>query len=431
MLDLTLNLIKFVDVHLGIKLIEFVEEKKLYNANDLLNAKLTLLKKTKLLEKRNDVYQKLHAKPDPEFEKSKKVLGSAVAELKASTDVFEEIFQDEQAMADLKNEKVSAVQFLMKDFDLKSENISNLYKYAALLYQSGDYVAAAQFFDYFRQLSTDFELCSSALWGKLNSEILAGNNEKAFSDFLLLKESIEQTSSLQYSHLQQLENRTWLLHAALFVLLSHPKNGKDTLIDLFFQPQYINTIQTSCPWILRYLTLTVVTNKKRKNMLKDLVKILKQEHHVFSDPITDVLECIFLDYNFEKAQVKLLEGEKVLESDYFLHPFLNEFLNQAKILIFETYCRIYQNIGIKSLSEKLNFDEIEGEKWIVNVIRDARMDAKIDAKTKTVIMGTQSQTIYQQVIEKTKSLSFKSSMLAANIEKKEQEIACRNQEINA
>lgn len=35
-----------------------------------------------------------------------------------------------------------------------------------------------------------------------------------------------------------------------------------------------------------------------------------------------------------------------------------------------------------------------------------------------VVMGTQAVSVYQQVMEKTKGLSFKSQMLAMNLEKK-------------
>ena len=40
--------------------------------------------------------------------------------------------------------------------------------------------------------------------------------------------------------------------------------------------RYLNTIQTMCPHILRYLTTAVITNKRRKAVLKDLVKVIQQ-----------------------------------------------------------------------------------------------------------------------------------------------------------
>lgn len=43
--------------------------------------------------------------------------------------------------------------------------------------------------------------------------------------------------------------------------------------------RYLNSIQTMCPHILRYLTTAVITNKdvrKRRQVLKDLVKVIQQ-----------------------------------------------------------------------------------------------------------------------------------------------------------
>lgn len=60
----------------------------------------------------------------------------------------------------------------------------------------------------------------------------------------------------------------------------------------------------------------------------------------------------------------------------------------------------------------------EAECWIVNLIRNARLDAKIDSKLGHVIMGTQPQSPYQQVLEKIDTLSVRSEALHALIERK-------------
>ncbi|MEQ2217258.1 Eukaryotic translation initiation factor 3 subunit E-A, partial [Xenoophorus captivus] len=82
------------------------------------------------------------------------------------------------------------------------------------------------------------------------------------------------------------------------------------------------------------------------------------------------------------------------------------------------------------LADKLNMSPEEAERWIVNLIRNARLDAKIDSKLGHVVMGNNAISPYQQVIEKTKSLSFRSQMLVMNIEKK-QASSNRNEVSNA
>jgi len=93
-------------------------------------------------------------------------------------------------------------------------------------------------------------------------------------------------------------------------------------------------------------------------------------------------------------------------------------MENARLLIFETYCRIHSRIDISMLAQKLNMDQDSAERWIVNLIRNARLDAKIDSAANHVIMGTQYPNVYQQVIEKTKGLSFRSYVLAKNLDKR-------------
>lgn len=69
--------------------------------------------------------------------------------------------------------------------------------------------------------------------------------------------------------------------------------------------------------------------------------------------------------------------------------------------------------------------EEAGERWIVNLIRNARLDAKIDSQARTVVMGTQHKSVYQDVIEKSKDLSFRCHVMSSNIDKKEKELAYR------
>lgn len=71
----------------------------------------------------------------------------------------------------------------------------------------------------------------------------------------------------------------------------------------------------------------------------------------------------------------------------------------------------------RDLSTRLNLDPSEGEKWIVNLIRDTRVDAKIDYKEGTVLMNHPPMSVYQQVIERTKGAFFRTQVLSAAVAK--------------
>jgi translation initiation factor 3 subunit E len=46
-------------------------------------------------------------------------------------------------------------------------------------------------------------------------------------------------------------------------------------------------------------------------MLKELIKVIQQEQHTYKDPITEFLECLYVNYDFDGAQQKLMECEQV------------------------------------------------------------------------------------------------------------------------
>ena len=115
---------------------------------------------------------------------------------------------------------------------------------------------------------------------------------------------------------------------------------------------------------------------------------------------------------------KLRECESVLVNYFFLVACLEDFIENP----ISSYLRHFvTSINVSALTcwqKKLNMTPEEAERWIVNLIRNARLYAKIDSKLGHVVIGNNSVSPYQQVIEKTKSLSFRSQMLAMNIEKK-------------
>lgn len=109
----------------------------------------------------------------------------------------------------------------------------------------------------------------------------------------------------------------------------------------------MNTIQIICPHILRYITHAVVTNKKRRQSLKELVKVIQLEAENYHDPITELIECLYVKYDFDGAQQKLSECSEVFAKDFFLTACVDEFIESARLLIFEMFCRIHQCISIE------------------------------------------------------------------------------------
>ena len=421
--DLTRKMGQYLDPHLVFPLFEFLSVKGIYDESDMLKAKLDLLAKTNMVDYAMDIHSNLYPDQEsPEVLKSKR--SDVVAELKRlqmETENITHIFENEDVAEKIHTAKDGRqlFEFLSTNYDFKQEMVDTLYRFGKFQFECGNYSGAAEYLYFVRVLlPTTDKNYMSALWGRLASEILMQDWETALEDLNRIKEIIDKEMG-HMSALHALQQRTWLIHWSLFVFFNHPK-GRDYIIDMFLnQAPYLNAIQTMCPHILRYLTTAVITNKRRKSVLKDLVKIIQQESYTYQDPITEFVECLYVKFDFEGAQQKLRECEIVLTNDFFLVACLDDFIENARLFIFETFCRIHQCISITKLADKLNMTPEEAEKWIVNLIRNARLDAKIDSKLGHVIMGTQGTSPYQQVIDRTKALAFRTQMLSTSIMKKE------------
>merc|ERR1719481_1709597 len=369
-----------------------------------------------------DVHKSLY--PDREVPNTLKDKRAEVVEnfkrLQAETEPVLKIFVDQEVTRQIQQSRDSKqlLDFLVKGYNFKPEMIDTCYNFAKFQYECGNYSGASEYLYFHRILvqPTDKNYLNG-MWGKLASEILMQNWENALADLNRLRLFIDESTF--GSSLQSLQQKTWLIHWSLFVFFNHPK-GRDLIVELFlYQKQYLNAIQTTCPWILRYLSTAVIINKNsRRNVMKDLVKVIQEESYTYRDPITSFIEDLYVKFDFDGAQQKLRDCETVLFNDFFLVACLDDFIENSRLMIFETFCRIHQCISIKMLAQKLNMESDNAERWIVNLIRNAKLDAKIDSQLGHVVMGTQTTSPYEQLIERTKALSFRSQMLQLNVEKK-------------
>jgi translation initiation factor 3 subunit E len=148
------------------------------------------------------------------------------------------------------------------------------------------------------------------------------------------------------------------LHWSLFVYFNH-EQGRTLLLETFLAPAYLNTIQTSCPWILRYVATAAILARKAasatgaggasgkvRHALKEVVKIVQLEGYQYKDPVTEFLRELYVEFDFEAAQRQLALAEEVVANDFFLGEFKDEFLEDARYLVTEAYCRIHQQIDI-------------------------------------------------------------------------------------
>lgn len=430
------KMLPYLDRHLIFPLLNDMDE-----SSEVTKMKFELLKETNMTDYVADLDAQIRGVSDRsrEYETKRERVLLKRARLEEETEKLRSLLEDQDVVNNLRSDKVANLNYLKESHGVTMEMVNALYDYGQFQYSCGVYQDAALLLYQFRVLSTDNDKIASATWGKLASEILSTEWDAAMEEIQKVKESID--TRLFNNPLAQLQHRTWLIHWSLFPFFNYDA-ARETLTDLFFSPAYINTIQTLCPWILRYLTAAVITNRQRsrnsnayQKQLKDLIRIVKQEGYEYSDPLTDFVRALYVDFDFEEARKKLELAEEILRRDFFLGSLSDVFLSSARLLISEAYCKIHARIDIgyvlpfqllrsalltlsnRDLSSRLGLNKDEGEKWIVNLIRDTRVDAKIDYKEGTVIMNHPPVSVYQQVIERTKGGFFRTQVLSAAVAK--------------
>jgi translation initiation factor 3 subunit E len=353
-------------------------------------------------------------------------------------------------------------------FEVTPETISTYYKFAKFNYDCGDYQQARDMLENYISLfasppkpkdedDEDDEAAANAnantnkgeedkignpnmyyltsidttllqvLWGRLSCEILVSDWEEAAIALNAVKTAIETLASTnKLSSLEALHQRTWLLHWSLFVFWNDASNGLESMVELFTSEKYLQAVTTHAPHLLRYLTAAVLLCKRRaakkagsnsnaegRKLLRDLVKVMQQCE--YSDPIVEFVDKLSVQFDFDAAQSQLEKCETVLISDFFLCKQSEMFMEEARVFVFENYCRIHHKIDLQNLGDKLAMDKERAERWIVDLIRDAMLDAKIDSEEGCVVMGAGTVSVYEQVMEKTRDLTARSAGLQSGL----------------
>jgi hypothetical protein len=268
-----------------------------------------------------------------------------------------------QAGADLIDARLFTPEHLAANYNITSETIEALFKWAKFRYECGEYDVAADLLKYYRELvPLESEQGLNSLWGKFNSDLLATRFEDADKDREELRAAISRGGTAGLTELQSLQHRTWLLHASLFVFANLPKGGKELLLEFFLADANLNAITLNCPWLLRYLAAAVLTSKKRFVYTRQLLRVITSvtgadgasasgsaAAAVSSDPIIEFVVALLHRFDFEAAQSTLAKCASVIATDFFLSALTSEdeFMEAARRLLFETYCRIHQKIGLE------------------------------------------------------------------------------------
>jgi len=420
--DLTRKITPFLDRHLILPILAFLEEVELYEKTGVIRASLEILKGTKMIDFQVDKYQALAEEVPEGVEQLREKVIAEMEEQKEKLLDLLHILEDSDQLQQMK--KYDEIGEICTAFELDRDVFDRLLAYSKVQYDCGNYALSSELLKHYRNIMGNMagppsRGLMSSIWGSLASSILNTEFEEAAEVIMKLEDHLENAAKISKAEL--LTQRAWLLHWSLFPIFQteslHPTSPVTKLLDNLLSEKSLSITSLACPHLLRYVSAALILHKRLKHLVSSTVWIIEHEALSYSDPMTRFLRALFIDIDFDKAQLELQRCAAVCKGDFFLARHWADIEENARLLIFETYCRIHQCINIEMISTKLNMEAPDAELWIVKLIQGAKLDARIDSEKGRVVMSKAPPSVYQQVIEKTKNLSFRSTMLLSNLEK--------------
>lgn len=424
--DLSEKFFNFLDRHLLYPLLENLVT--IYDVKEVDQMEYDVLKDTYMIKLLRDIYLNLHpeAKDLPEeiLKKESEIMEKLVP-LNESTKKTLEILCSKEVQENLKQDKISN-RDLIKSHGIDDEKIFELYEFGKLQYNRGDYVMASDLLNNFKLLSTNQELILNATCGKFVSDIMSGDWNESKNEMNKLRE-VTDNRNYQGSSLEQLKLRTWLIHNSLFIFFNEKElkeqiENKETcnqllqMNEIFISSSYLSTIEASCPWILRYLISSVLYTKDFRR-LRDLIRAVEIESYEFEDPFTNLINTLFISFDFEKLN-EIFENIKILtETDFFInHLDQDQLLKNIIELILKNVLKIYKSLTIKSFKDQF-INQIDDE--LISQIVESSNEIVVNTDNGSFSLKTDKNDAYFQIYEKTKALTFKSTQFLNNAFSKE------------
>jgi len=426
--DLTHKMSPFLDRHMLVPVLDFLTQYEIYDETDITKAKIEVVGGTCMLDFALDMYKEINMDVPEELEGRKEKTLERVQSVQGKALPLLQILENEEELSTIK--KCTSIQEICEKFEqLEPDCLDTLWEYARLLFDCGNYELAAVLLKHYRSLTMSQEADRpvtekqfNSIWGTLAANILHQEWNEAATQVSAMEVTLDG-NSMKMSKTELVTQKAWRLHWAAWVIFKSEKGSQPAikLLDLFLAEKNLSVISIACPHLFRYVAACLILHKRLKHMVKDTVAIINYEcseaSAAYKDPITKFITALYIDMDFDEAQKQLKKCKQVLEVDYFLKESWEEFEENARLLIFETYCRIHQCINIHMLASKLNMQPEEAELWIVKLIQSAKLDARIDSEKSRILMAKQPPNVYQQVMERTKNLAFRSTMILSNLDK--------------
>jgi translation initiation factor 3 subunit E len=148
-------LLPYLDPHMILPLLEFLQEKQLYNETDLLQARVDLAgQKTKMVDFWAAEYKLLHNSDPTDLEQRRQRVYDELNAIQEGCGKLLTVLNDESDIAaELRASGNFTFDYLHTNYQVTAENVDNLYAFAKLNFDCGRYSDSADYLYYYRLLA--------------------------------------------------------------------------------------------------------------------------------------------------------------------------------------------------------------------------------------------------------------------------------------
>lgn len=333
---------RYLDAHLVLPMLDFMEEHKLAPESELLQARIKAVSSTAMVDYLVELYQEAKMTvPEDLATKKTQVMAdfeSKQAQLKPLLEVAEKNGTDAL--------KVSSLADFCLKYNLSTDVLDVLFEYSRLSYQVGDYKTSSELLKIYRILTTSAdpqavptERQMRAMWGSIASYIAQG--EWIFASELIAK-LIEffETSTLPKDKFSYGASGLWLIHWA--TLVSFKLADKSALLPFMLKDRFLNIVSISAPYLWRYISALVILapmDRIQSLPLNEMASLIVKDAEASQESLNRVIVDLFLNLSFEP--VTGLESV-ASEKDYYLADVAKDLPKCAKELTDQIRAKLYQ-----------------------------------------------------------------------------------------
>ncbi|KAI0979282.1 hypothetical protein GJ496_000829 [Pomphorhynchus laevis] len=411
------------DPQLILLIVDYMMDNKLYDTNSLMRLKFQLLELTERNDEKSKLADDLHLdenvveKFGKRMQESKRTYASMYDEIREFTDIYaEETSEDSQLPKDC-----DLWSHLKTSYQLDDSILQKMYNLAQFSFKCGMLNTANSCLEICKSLLPQTrDIYLNCLWGKLTVNILSRNFKDAVFDIRRLNEQIDKMALADTPSSIILKQRSWLIHYSLFVYY-RIENGLEHLVNFCLNDKiYLSTLQLLCPYLMHYITTAaLITSDRKRNIIEDVIRLFDDNSdQTYIDPTGDLIKAVCINFDFNNANELLSRAEEAVANDFFMCSFVQDFMKSARSLVFENFCRLHHCVGIGPVSEQLDLNWDETEAYILELVKNGRLNAKIDSAKGNIVMEFNTVSPYETMMNKFRFLQIKLDAFTNNFEKR-------------